>query len=177
MTNNITIVITSYKSRNLILSKINLLKKFNTIIIDNSNDIAFEKEVLNYKNITFIRNKDNLGFAKANNQSIPHLNTKFILIMNPDILFDEKSLLQLVQKFDVYKNLGIAVPSLYDQFGNRQNNSKLSFLKNKVKRNAKENKIKKLLENKLCTGDFCPDYAIGCFMLFKTEIYKKERKD
>lgn len=173
MINDVTIVITSFKSKDLILSKINFLKHFNLIIIDNSNDKNFEKIISNFKNIIFIRNKKNLGFAKANNQSIPYLNKKFVLIINPDIIFDVNELKKLLHKFNIYDNIGVAVPSLYDHLNNRQNNSKISFLKNKINRNTKENKIKKLLENQFCTGDFCSDYAIGCFMLFETVIFKK----
>lgn len=173
MNKDITIVITSYKSRDLLLSQINLYRNFKTIIIENSNDLNFERKISNLNNIIFLKNNKNLGFAKANNLSIPYIKTKFVLILNPDIVFEELTLVRLLKKFSIYNNLGCAVPSLYDENGLRQNNSKLNYIKTIIHRNSFHNKIKKILENKFCTGDFCADYAIGCFMLFKTDTFKK----
>ena len=119
--NDITIIIVCYKSHDLIKKNLNALKVFKTIIVDNSNCIKTYNLVKNYDNITLIKTSKNLGYGKANNIGVANANTKFILILNPDILVDEKSIIALYNKKDSYDNIGILVPSLFSKNNVHQN--------------------------------------------------------
>ena len=68
MNKDVTIVIPSYKSRNLVINKIkNLSKKYKIIIIENSKDYKLKKIInKNYNNIKIIL-KNNVGFGRAVN--------------------------------------------------------------------------------------------------------------
>ena len=67
---DITLIIVTYRSEKLIQKNIEILKKFPTIIVDNSNSKELEKIIFNYKNIDFIRSSINLGYGAANNLAI-----------------------------------------------------------------------------------------------------------
>ena len=66
---NITIVITSFKSEETIndcLSSID--KKCRVILVENSNNFDFKKKIeSNFKNVECILSGENLGYSKANN--------------------------------------------------------------------------------------------------------------
>ena len=164
--NDITIIIVCYKSHDLIKKNLNSLKPFKTIIVDNSNCIKTKNLVKNYANIRLIKTSKNLGYGKANNIGVSYANTEFILILNPDILIDEKSIIALYNKKNSYDNMGILVPSLFSPNNEKKTNGSRSFLK--------KNFINKLKHNKdLPVGDACYDYAIGCAFFMERNFFNK----
>jgi N-acetylglucosaminyl-diphospho-decaprenol L-rhamnosyltransferase len=98
MNKDITIVLISHKSRELILTFItSLYNKFKIIIIDNSNDRELEKNIkLNYPNIT-IRLIKNNGYGSAINFANKFITTDYFIISNPDIIgLDEENILEFL---------------------------------------------------------------------------------
>ena len=98
MNKDITIVLISHKSRELILTFItSLYNKFKIIIIDNSNDRELEKNIkLNYPNIT-IRLIKNNGYGSAINFANKFITTDYFIISNPDIIgLDEENILKFL---------------------------------------------------------------------------------
>ena len=63
----ITIIIVSYNSEKLISKNIEILKKFPTVIVDNSNSNKLNHIIKEYKNIKLIIPGKNLGYGKGNN--------------------------------------------------------------------------------------------------------------
>jgi N-acetylglucosaminyl-diphospho-decaprenol L-rhamnosyltransferase len=62
-------------------------------VVDNaSTDGSAEFLIPLYPDFHFIQNKENTGFAKANNQAIPSCSGEFILFLNPDTILAEDSL-------------------------------------------------------------------------------------
>ncbi len=62
----------------------NIPKEYETIVIDNnSSDSSLSK--IKSERVTLIKNRENLGFAKAVNLGIKIANGKNILLMNPDV--------------------------------------------------------------------------------------------
>ena len=70
------------------LSKKSTTEKIPTeiIVVDNNSSDNSVKELIKIKNITFIANKENSGFGKANNQAIKISKGNFILLLNSDTL-------------------------------------------------------------------------------------------
>jgi GT2 family glycosyltransferase len=91
----ITIIIVSYKSEKLISKNIEILKKFPTVIVDNSKSNKLNHIIKEYKNIKLIIPDKNLGYGKGNNLGVTYSSTQYILIANPDVILDEKSILEL----------------------------------------------------------------------------------
>lgn len=56
------------------------------IVVDNDSKDNSVKELSKIKNITFITNKKNLGFGKANNQAIKISQGNYILLLNSDTI-------------------------------------------------------------------------------------------
>lgn len=70
-------------------------------VVDNaSTDGSCEYLTPLFPNVNFIWNKDNRGFARANNQAIKLSTGKYVLLLNPDTIVAENTLAQFVQFMD-----------------------------------------------------------------------------
>jgi len=160
--NDLTLIIVCYKSFYLIKKNINNLKNFKTIIIDNSNCYKTYNLVKEYKNIKYIKTVKNLGYGAANNIAVKNSETKYVLILNPDIIIDNTSIQILFENVKKYENFGILAPSLYDQNNLRRTNGSRSILKDKKISSSKSN---------FAVGDTCYDYIIGCAILIEKHFF------
>jgi N-acetylglucosaminyl-diphospho-decaprenol L-rhamnosyltransferase len=86
MNNQITIILLSHRSKNLVLNFIKDIHiKYKLIIIDNSNDIELKKIIeKDYPEIV-INIIENNGYGSAINYASKLVKTKYFLISNPDI--------------------------------------------------------------------------------------------
>ena len=91
-----------------------------SIVVDNNsqNDSVerIKKYVRNKKNIVFIQNSDNLGFAGGNNVGIRSAlenGADYICILNNDTILPKNFFLDLLQSFSEHENVGIASPKMY----------------------------------------------------------------
>lgn len=79
------------------------------IIVDNnSTDRSAEFK----RPFRLIKNKDNLGFSKANNQGIIASNGGYILLLNPDTEIIGGAIAQLLEFSKQKENAGVVVPQL-----------------------------------------------------------------
>ena len=99
---DITLIMVTYRSEELIKKNLDILKNFKLIIVDNSNSKNLKTIVENFKNIKVIISKENLGYGKAANLAISYAKTPLILTINPDLLITEEGLK------DWAKNLAMA---------------------------------------------------------------------
>ena len=58
---------------------------------NNSTDGSVEYLRPKFPEVVFIENKDNPGFAKANNQAIRQCTGEYVLLLNPDTVVGEES--------------------------------------------------------------------------------------
>lgn len=71
------------------------------IVVDNnSSDGTVEYLTPKFRDVLFISNKDNVGFAKANNQAIKISKGEYVLLLNPDTIIGEDVLPACVNFFD-----------------------------------------------------------------------------
>lgn len=70
------------------------------VIDNNSTDDTVKFIEQNYPKVYFLRNKQNLGFAKAQNQGIKLSKSEYILSINPDVILDSEFLEKLVNFAD-----------------------------------------------------------------------------
>ena len=75
----------------------------------------------------FIRNKENSGFAKANNQVIPLCSGEFILFLNPDTILAEDSLDMCISFFREHADAGAVGVHMIDGAGRFLRESKRGF--------------------------------------------------
>jgi N-acetylglucosaminyl-diphospho-decaprenol L-rhamnosyltransferase len=123
--NQITIVITSYKSEEKIFK---CLKSVNNqckvIVIENSQNISFKKTIeASFTNVECFIVGQNLGYAKGNNLGLSKVKTKFALILNPDAELEKNTLNSFFNRINNIKNFAIIGPAIQDE-KNIKNNFK-----------------------------------------------------
>ena len=123
--NQITIVITSYKSDEKIIK---CLKSINNqckiIVIENSNNPTVKNKIeKNFVNAECFIAGQNLGYAKGNNLGLSKVKTKFALILNPDATLEKNTLNNFFNTVNNIRNFAIIAPANQDE-KNIKNNFK-----------------------------------------------------
>ncbi len=97
------------------------------VVDNNSNDgsIAYLKERLPQFN--YIANRENLGFAKANNLAIKQCNSEYILLLNPDTIIAEDTLDLCLKHFAENPKCGALGVKMHDIRGCYLRESKRGF--------------------------------------------------
>jgi GT2 family glycosyltransferase len=120
---SLSIIIVSWNTRELTLkcleSIFNFLSNkidFEVFVVDNhSTDGTVEHVTQTFrsaKNLRIIENRENLGFAKANNLALKQARGEFILLLNPDTELIDDSLLKLIDFLQTDATIGLAGPKL-----------------------------------------------------------------
>lgn len=112
----LTIIIVSYNTKKLTLQTIDtawrnaqesktLQRKTEIIVVDNNSQdgtVKAIKDRYKSKNIKVIANKDNKGFAAANNQGIKIAKGKYVVLLNSDTIVQKGGLSTMVETFERY---------------------------------------------------------------------------
>lgn len=98
------------------------LENYWLYIIDNSlDDLSYDSSVAlieqyGMKNVTLIKNADNVGVAKGNNQGIELAlasDCEYVLLLNNDIEFDDPALIRKMLAVATERNQKLLVPKIY----------------------------------------------------------------
>jgi GT2 family glycosyltransferase len=98
------------------------------LVIDNSStdgSINYLKE--KFPRVNFIANKENAGFAKANNAALKTAKGEFILFLNPDTILPENVFIECTRFFETNATAGVAGVRMIDGSGKFLPESKRSF--------------------------------------------------
>ncbi len=71
-----------------------------------------------FPDVNLIRNKENLGFAKACNQGIKRARGKYILLLNPDMKLERNTLNNFIAWLKTIRKLILLVVNWIDEKGN-----------------------------------------------------------
>ncbi len=109
---NLTLIIINYNSStntNCLLSSVkkNIYEKIKEIIIIDNDSKDIKNLNIKDKKIKLIINNKNLGFAKAVNQGINISKNNFIILLNPDTIILNKSILETIELIEKDKNIGV----------------------------------------------------------------------
>lgn len=77
------------------------------IIDNNSKDHSADILRRDYPNIKLIENKINVGFGRANNQALPYINSRYVLLLNTDAFIEPDTIAKTVQHMDANPQCGI----------------------------------------------------------------------
>jgi len=153
--------------------------KIEIIVVDNnSSDNSCILLQEKYPSVILIRNKENVGFSKANNQGVKIASGEYVLILNPDTVVAEDTFTQLLSFVKKKQNLGVLGVKLIDGSGNFLPESKRGI------------PIPKVAFNKLFgissthTGRYYAthlnedesgvvDILVGAFMFMKRTVYNE----
>lgn len=125
----LSIIIISYNTKDLLLSCLAAVIEniqslpSEIIVVDNASadGSAEAAAALKDQRITVIRNTDNLGFARANNQAIQRARGTYLLLLNSDTLLHEGSVKTLVRFLDACPQAIAVGPKILNADGTLQN--------------------------------------------------------
>ncbi len=85
-------------------------KDYEIIIIDNNSKDSSLNEALTVKglNLILLKNEENVGFAKANNQGINKSEGEYILLLNPDTILEKDTLNKMLRFMEGQKDVGVS---------------------------------------------------------------------
>ena len=117
LNNQITVVITAYKSESKIIKCLESIDKiYRVILIENSNNHSLKNKIeKKFKNVECILSKENLGYAKGNNLGLSKVITPYALIINPDAILRKDTIKNFFDIKDKIKNFAIIGPAIQDE--------------------------------------------------------------
>ena len=84
------------------------------IVVDNaSSDGSLDYLQPLYPEVVFVYNKDNKGYAKANNQGIKMCDSEYVLLLNPDTFVGERTISRCLDFMDSTPDAGAAGVCMY----------------------------------------------------------------
>ena len=109
--NNLTFVIVTFNSRKVIYDCLNSLPKdFHKLIIENSSDKKLKKELeQNYDKTEVILSK-NIGMGAGNNIGIIKSITPYVYVLNPDVILEHDTILNINNSISEIDNFAILSP-------------------------------------------------------------------
>jgi len=159
------------------IKKINYSKdKYKVLVIDNgSNDDSQKAALKFYPEIILLKNKRNIGYAKAVNQGIEYglkSGVEYIWIFNNDVVVEKDTLEKLVEVGQQDEKIGVIAPVIYcyddpekiDNIGYSINFWTGRFKKLKYGQDVFKNHNERIAD---------VDSILGCSNLIKTTVFKK----
>ncbi|RLC39156.1 hypothetical protein DRH27_00450 [Candidatus Falkowbacteria bacterium] len=99
----LSIIIVSWNVKDRLRENLKALEKtkgdflYEVIVVDNnSEDGTPEMVEKEFPHVLLVKNNANVGFAKANNQALRQVESDFVLLLNPDMLPREDTLLNML---------------------------------------------------------------------------------
>ena len=109
--NDITFVIVTYQSENIVKNCLDSLPKDSKkIIVENSNNINLEKDLrTKYDNIEVILST-NVGMGAGNNIGLKACKTKYAYVLNPDTKLNKETMINLINTLNQVSDFTLASP-------------------------------------------------------------------
>ena len=109
---NLTIVIVTFKSEEVIHECIKSIdNRIKTIVVENSHNPEFKNKIEKlYNNVECVISTENLGMGKGNNLGINLTKTDYVLILNPDVILDKKTIDELFKASSMISDFAILAP-------------------------------------------------------------------
>ena len=154
--------------------KMPLKKKL--FLVDNSATRSFQN-FFNDEEIEYFFPGKNIGFGKGHNFVLEKLNSKYHLLLNPDIEFTATTIPILISQLEKDKDVAFVTPKVVypnheKQYVCRKHPTFFDLINRRVKIFPKAI-LKNEYRNQDPTKSFYPDFIHGCFMLFKTTVFKE----
>ena len=113
---NLTVVIVSFMSENVIHDCIQSIPEdIKIIVVDNSNNFLFKETIENkYSNTTCILS-ENVGMGSGNNLGLKQVLTDFAFILNPDVILKEKTIDEIINASNIVTPFSIIAPILDEE--------------------------------------------------------------
>lgn len=124
---DISVILISFNTAEMTRKALGLLMslsnsvKMEVIVVDNaSTDGSVEMLRNEFPGITLILNSKNVGFGRANNQALPLISGRFILLLNTDAFVEEDTVAKTIQYMEAHPACGILGVKLIGREGELQ---------------------------------------------------------
>ena len=187
----LTISIVAYNDYEDVREAIDSIEHYTNIpkqiyIIDNScrekvdsDRTKFQWAIAKYKDVEYVDLKRNIGFGAGHNYVLSLLDSQYHAIVNPDVILKEDVFTKLIEYMDTHLDCGMCIPKIVDEQGKIQDayRNELTvfdmliryffrpFFKKRIEKQS--------LKDMDYTHDFQVPFAQGCFLLIRTNLYKK----
>lgn len=123
----ISIIIVSFNTKDILrkcLSSVFSKKSgraYEVFVIDNnSSDGSSQMLKDEFTTVNLIKSKENLGFAKANNQVLKRIKSKYVFLLNPDAEVIDDAIDKMIDFMERNNDVGILGPKLLNEDGSLQ---------------------------------------------------------
>jgi GT2 family glycosyltransferase len=113
--------------------KKNLDEKSEVIIVDNASDDKTLEKIKKYKEVKVIKNKDNLGYGRANNIAASQALGEYLFFINPDAALMKTFQKKIIKIFESDPRIGIIAPKIISGKGEQKSVRKLPTIMGAVK--------------------------------------------
>lgn len=130
MTPKVSIIIVNFNTEKITRDCIAAIREsvksvgYEIIVVDNGSQDGSVKMLRDYaaklKNFFLIENKDNLGFAKGNNQGARRARGRYLLLLNTDTIIRKGALEKMVKFGETTPDAGVIGPKLLNADGSLQ---------------------------------------------------------
>ena len=178
--------IVSYNSKNQMGPTLESLKHsqrpVKVYVVDNASpDQSAQWVKENAPWVTLIESKENKGFGAGNNMVLPYLESKYHVLVNPDVTFEKDLLGRMVDYMDNHPETVILTPKVLNPDGTEQFLPKKEIsvhylLGGRLERLGdpfKRWRTEYTLRGEKVIKPQPVDFATGCFLLIRTEAFKK----
>jgi GT2 family glycosyltransferase len=125
-TPDVSAIIVSYNTRALLATCLTALQAstgvtLDIFVVDNASpDGSADFVAEAFRDVTLIRNRENRGFAAANNVALRQARGRHLLLLNPDTVVQPDTVARLAACLDAYPNAGITGPRVLNADGSVQ---------------------------------------------------------
>jgi GT2 family glycosyltransferase len=118
---DLSIIIVNWNVKDILKDCLESIRKnvsgiaYEVVIVDNNSaDGSIEMIEKEYPEVLLIRNRQNLGYARANNQGIMKAKGKYVLILNPDTIVLPETVEKMYRFLEENPGVGACGPSILD---------------------------------------------------------------
>lgn len=167
----LVVIPTFYPGEKILYCLNSIPEECDILIVDNGDDCELLKIIQkSLKKITHSKIGD-VGLSKSFNYALQKCSKKFLLLTQPDVIFEKNCIQNLLLSYDKYPNAGILSPLIFEN----KTYSELDFMDLAFDKNNN-----KLLEKKTFkkislepSGDLCVEAVNATTMLLKKEFLNK----
>ena len=111
--NDLTVVIVTFKSESKIFSCIDSIPNdLSIIVVENSNNLKFKQNIESiYSNVECVLSGANKGYAVANNIGLNLVKTKYALILNPDATLYKDTIINFFKSIKIANDFWLVGPA------------------------------------------------------------------
>lgn len=178
----VSICIVTYNNADKIRNTIKSITKYTGLpytlyISDNGSTDDTVKIILEENpNAVIIENNENLGFGKANNKVLELLDSKYHVIINPDITFNYDVISELCDYLDSNTHVAMAAPKILSTDGSEQHLPKriptIRYLAARRLHLSKAVADEYSMADQAITSPTEIGFCSSCFFVIRTEVFK-----